>query len=115
MKPGFQAKKCGAKKWGICLHLFALTSFCLIPVRLCAQPFATNTIIYPSPSGPYLHVEWQGIEPGHSYTLQFSADVVHWFPLDTVTNTCSTNAAWVQNTPLAGHPKCFFRMQEDLQ
>ncbi len=85
----------------------------LLCLSLQAQPLATNVTIYPSPTGPYLHVEWLDIVPGHSYTLQFSADVVHWFPLAAVTNTCSTNAAYVQSTPLAGHPKCFFRMQED--
>ncbi len=32
MKTQSQAKKCRAKKWGIGLHLFAPTSFCLIPL-----------------------------------------------------------------------------------
>ncbi len=90
----------------ICGFLFLLSAF---------PQTATNATIYPSPAGPYLHVEWQGIIPGHIYQLQFSADVVHWFPDTLITNTCATNAAWVQTTPLAAHPKCFFRLQEISQ
>jgi len=78
-----------------------------------AQVIATNCAIYRSAElGPYFHAEWQHIEPGRNYQLQFSGDARHWFALESVTNSCSTNAPWVQQTPLTNHAKCFFRIQE---
>jgi len=91
--------------------LILTLAFSLQPLAL-SQVTATNVAIYPSPSGPYFYAHWLNIVPEHKYQLQNSADAVHWFFLATVTNSCSTNAAWVQTTPLGIHPKCFFRIQE---
>jgi hypothetical protein len=94
------------------LKFLLLTFQFSILLLAAAQPVATNVTIYPSPQGAYFSAQWLGIEPGRSYQLQFSADATHWSPLQSVTNTCSTNAAWVQQTPIGIHAKCFFRIQE---